>query len=43
MIVEDYVRDDGSCPSRSWFDGLGAQAAVTVATAILRLDLILQH
>lgn len=39
MVVEEYVREDGSCPFRVWFDELGAQAAAKVATAILRLEL----
>lgn len=39
MIVEEYVREDGSCPFRSWFDDLDVQAAAKVATAIVRLEL----
>lgn len=39
MIVEEYVREDGSCPFRSWFDSLDVQAAVKVATAVVRLEL----
>lgn len=39
MIVDEYVRDDGSCPFRAWFDGLDAQAAAKVATAIVRLEM----
>ena len=39
MIVREYVRDDGSCPFRVWFDGLAGQAAAKVATAILRLEM----
>ncbi|MDP3676496.1 MAG: type II toxin-antitoxin system RelE/ParE family toxin [Novosphingobium sp.] len=39
MIVEEYVRANGSCPFRSWFDELDAQAAAKVATAIVRLEL----
>lgn len=39
MIVEEYVREDGTCPFRSWFDDLAVQAAAKVATAIVRLEL----
>jgi len=39
MIVEEYVREDGSCPFRVWFGGLDAQAAAKVATAIVRIEL----
>ena len=35
--VVEYVREDG--PFRRWFDGLHAQAAAKVATAIGRLEL----
>jgi putative addiction module killer protein len=37
--VTEYVREDGSNPFRTWFDGLRAQAAAKVATAIVRLEL----
>lgn len=39
MIVEEYVREDGSCPFRRWFDDLDVQAAAKVATAIVRMEL----
>ena len=39
MIVEEYVREDGSCPFRGWFDDLDVQAAAKVATAIVRMEL----
>lgn len=39
MIVEEYVRGDGSCPFRGWFDGLDVHAAAKVATAIVRMEL----
>ena len=39
MIVEEYVCEDGTCPFRSWFDGLDVQAAAKVATAIVRMEL----
>ncbi|BBB10657.1 type II toxin-antitoxin system RelE/ParE family toxin [Sphingopyxis sp. EG6] len=39
MIVEEYVREDDTCPFRSWFDGLDVQAAAKVTTAIVRLEL----
>jgi putative addiction module killer protein len=39
VIVEEYVREDGSCPFRNWFDELGVQAAAKVATAIVRMEL----
>jgi len=38
MIVREYVREDGSCPFRAWFEGLDAQAAARVATATFRLE-----
>ena len=39
MIIEEYVREDGSCPFRGWFDGLDVQASAKVATAIVRMEL----
>ncbi|MEE4450519.1 type II toxin-antitoxin system RelE/ParE family toxin [Novosphingobium resinovorum] len=39
MRVHEYIREDGSCPFRAWFDGLDAQASAKVATATLRLEL----
>lgn len=39
MIVQEYIREDGSCPFRSWFEDLDPQAAAKAATAILRLEL----
>src|SRR3546814_7031375 len=38
MIVQEYIREDGSCPFRTWFDGLDPQSAAKVATATLRLE-----
>jgi putative addiction module killer protein len=37
--IIEYVRDDGSNPFRTWFDGLHAPAAAKVATAVVRLEL----
>ena len=39
MIVQEYIRKDGSCLFRSWFDDLDVQASAKVATAIVRLEL----
>jgi len=39
LTVVVYVREDGSNPYRTWFDGLHAQAAAKVATAVVRLEL----
>jgi putative addiction module killer protein len=39
VIVEEYVREDGTCPFRNWFDDLDVQAAAKVATAIIRMEL----
>lgn len=39
MVIEEYVREDGACPFRAWFDGLDAQPAAKVATAMLRMEL----
>lgn len=39
LTVVEYVREDGSDPYRTWFDGLNAQAAAKVAAAIYRLQL----
>lgn len=39
MIVQEYIREDGSSPFRSWFDDLDSQASAKVATAIVRLEL----
>ena len=35
--IEEYVRQDGTCPYREWFDALDVQAAARVATAVMRL------
>ncbi|HOI95271.1 MAG TPA: hypothetical protein PK250_11260 [Syntrophobacter fumaroxidans] len=35
----EYIREDGSNPFKSWFDGLDPQAAAKVATAALRLKM----
>lgn len=37
--VEEYLREDGSNPYKSWFDQLDTQAAAKVVTAKLRLEL----
>jgi putative addiction module killer protein len=37
--VQEYIREDGSCPFRSWFDVLDVQASTKVATSIIRLEL----
>lgn len=39
MTVEEYLREDGSCPFRGWFDDLNVLAAAKVATAIVRMEL----
>ena len=39
LSIVEYLREDGSNPYRAWFDGLRAQAAAKVTTAIVRLDL----
>ena len=39
LTVVEYVREDGSCPYRTWFDDLDPQAAAKAATAIVRLEL----
>lgn len=36
--VKEYIREDGSCPFRAWFDRLPAQAAAKVATAAFRVS-----
>lgn len=38
MQVMEYLREDGSCPYKKWFDCLDTQAAAKVATAIYRLE-----
>src|SRR3546814_12235136 len=39
MIVQEYIRADGGNPFRDWFDSLDPQAAATVTTGLLRLEL----
>jgi putative addiction module killer protein len=39
LTVVEYVREDGSNPYRTWFDGLDPQAAAKVTTATLRLEM----
>jgi len=38
MIVQEYIREDGSTPFGSWFGELDPQAAAKVSTATLRLE-----
>lgn len=38
MRIEEYIREDGSNPFRTWFDDLDPVAAAKVATATLRLE-----
>ena len=37
--IQEYIREDGSNPYKSWFDGLDPQAAAKVAVATLRLEM----
>lgn len=37
--VREYIAEDGSCPWRGWFNGLHAQAAAKVATALYRMEM----
>ena len=37
--LEEYVREDGSNPYQTWFDGLDAQAAAKITVAKARLEL----
>jgi putative addiction module killer protein len=37
--IQEYTREDGSNPYKSWFDELDSQAAAKVATATLRLEM----
>ena len=37
--IEEYLREDGSNPYKTWFDGLDPHAAAKVTTAKLRLEL----
>ena len=37
--VQEYLCADGSNPYKHWFDGLSAQAAAKVATAMVRLEM----
>lgn len=39
MQVAEYIREDESSPYRKWFDGLEANAAAKVATALLRIEM----
>jgi putative addiction module killer protein len=39
VIIQEYIREDGSSPFRDWFGDLGVQAAAKVAFAIVRLEL----
>ena len=38
MQVKEYIREDGSVPFQTWFDGLDPQAAAKVAVALVRLE-----
>lgn len=37
--LEEYIRDDGTNPYKTWFDGLNAQAAAKITVAKARLEL----
>lgn len=37
--LEEYIREDGANPYKTWFDGLDAQAAAKVTVAKTRLSL----
>lgn len=37
--VEEYLREDGTNPYKTWFDGLDVQAAAKIVTAKLRMEL----
>ena len=37
--VEEYVREDGSIPYKTWFDRVDPHAAARVASAVARLSL----
>ena len=39
MVVQEYLREDGSNPYKRWFDTLDARAAAKVTTAKIRLEL----
>jgi len=39
MIVQEYIRENGSNPFGSWFGELDPQAAAKVSTATLQLEL----
>ena len=39
ITVEEYLREGGTNPYKSWFDSLDAQAAAKIVTAKLRLEL----
>ena len=39
ILIEEYLREDGSNPYKRWFDELDVQAAAKVVTAKLRLEL----
>lgn len=37
--LEEYIRENGTNPYQTWFDGLNAQAAAKVSIAKIRLEL----
>jgi len=39
MIIQEYIREDGSNPYEKWFNSLNVQAAAKVAVAIARIEL----
>ncbi|QDT56197.1 hypothetical protein Pan44_42490 [Caulifigura coniformis] len=36
--VNQYVRENGSCPFAAWFDSLDAQVAAKVRVALIRME-----
>ena len=39
ILVEEYIREDGTSPYKHWFDSLDRHAAAKVVTAKLRMSI----
>ena len=39
MIIQEYIREDGSNPYEKWFNSLDIHAAAKIAVSIARIEL----
>ncbi len=39
MVIQEYIKEDGTIPFKVWFDSLNTQAAAKVTIALARLEM----